>query len=143
MDSFTRLDLKHSWSSQHYSEDTLFTKLHGSSRVPSAKTIQWSLGRQLSTTSPSALSTSVADDPLGPFQYVSDAVTPWAHNPQVIVVDDAELEAYKLPSEAFGDDSAGTQSDIDLYCLQDGAWPDTRAALTSTHHAALDRKTRD
>ena len=39
-------------------------------------------------------------------------------------VDDAELEAYKLPSEAFGDDSAGTQSDIDLYCVQEGDWPD-------------------
>ena len=39
-------------------------------------------------------------------------------------VDDDELEAYKLPSEAFGDDSAGTQSNIDLYCVQDGAWPD-------------------
>ena len=43
----------------------------------------------------------------------------------VLDVDDDELEAYKLPSEAFGDDSAGTQSDIDLYCVQDGAWPDS------------------
>ena len=38
-------------------------------------------------------------------------------------VDDDELEAYKLPSEAFGDDSAGTQSDIDLYCVLEGDWP--------------------
>jgi hypothetical protein len=35
VDSFTRLDLKHSWSSQYYSEDTLFSKLYGSSSVPS------------------------------------------------------------------------------------------------------------
>ena len=38
-------------------------------------------------------------------------------------VDEADLEAYKLPSEAFGDDSAGTQSDIDLYCVREGDWP--------------------
>jgi len=37
MDSFTRLDLKNSWSSQYYSEDTLYRKLHGDSlSVPSS-----------------------------------------------------------------------------------------------------------
>ena len=45
------------------------------------------------------------------------------HNALSQEVDDAELEAYKLPSEAFGDDSAGTQSDIDLYCVREGDWP--------------------
>lgn len=29
-----------------------------------------------------------ADDPLGPFEYIMDVVTPWAHNPEVIVADD-------------------------------------------------------
>jgi hypothetical protein len=34
---------------------------------------------------------AVADDPLGPFEYVQDVVRPWAHNPQVIRVNDSEL----------------------------------------------------
>jgi hypothetical protein len=42
-------------------------------------------------------------------------------------VEDSDLDAYKLPSEAFGDDSAGTQSDIDLYCFQECDWPDAEA----------------
>ena len=57
-------------------------------------------------------------------------------------VDDADLGAYELASEAFGGDSAGTQSDADLYARRVGdGWPEPYAydddpALAATWSAA-------